>query len=168
MQDIRWLALAAAFVAGAVLLPASIAGLVRALRRAYLFAADIAPEREVVFDAPGEVVLHVEGPRFRPNLDYAITSRATGEPVPLRPVVFTRVRGRGRPRVSVRRFTVVSPGAYLVRVSGLSPDVHGGMRLVFTRPHAAAMVGWILGIVLGGQLALGSIVLAIIALAVRR
>ncbi|MFZ5787894.1 MAG: hypothetical protein ACOY3Y_15770 [Acidobacteriota bacterium] len=167
--------------AGAAVLAVSIRSLVRVVKASVVCRAPLAPRQEVRLDEPGEVLLHLEGPRFCRLLAlpwtvdgasgprFAVRDPALGSEVPSRPSLLRpRVAGFGRARLGIRFFTAGHRGPFEVAVDEWPADLYpGDFGLVLTRPYTGAMVGRILAIVFGGLLAVGGLVAFILGLALR-
>jgi hypothetical protein len=166
---------------GAAVLVASIRSLVRLVKGSVLRRLPLASRQEVRLDEPGEVLLHLEGPRFcrlfalpwtvggASGPRFALRDPAVGSEVPSRPSLLRpRVAGFGRARLGIRCFTVGHRGPFELAVDGWPADLaQADFGLVLTRPYTGALVGRILAIVLGGLLAVGGLVAFILGLALK-
>lgn len=166
-------------VAGSIVLALSIRSLGRLVRGNVLREAPLLPRQEVRLDQPGEVMLHLEGPRFARPLAFpwalggtsgprfALYDPALGREVPSRPSrARPRVAGFRRMRVGLVVFEAGHRGPFELSVdnwpAGADPSAFA---VVLTRPSTGAMVGRILAIVLGSLLAVGGLVAFILSLA---
>ena len=150
-------------VLGAVLLAYSIVRLVAVVRDSVIVRLPAAPEQDVDFKEGGTVALCMEQSRLDSSLwgvNYAMRDSG-GRDVPSAPILFrTKVSSFSRVRLSVRSFEIPRPGRYRLIVSGIAPGRDTSQSaIVFTRPFAARMVLWILGIVFAGFCLIGGIVL---------
>jgi hypothetical protein len=151
-------------VVGAALLGYSIMRLLAVVRASVIARVPAVPEQDVDLKEAGQIVLCIETTHFGSafaGVDFALRDSA-GRDVPSAPIVFrTKVSGFARVRLSVRAFEIVRPGRYRLVASGIPPGRDmSESALVFTRPFAAAMVFWILAIVLGGFGLIGGTVLS--------
>jgi hypothetical protein len=95
----------------------------------------------------------VEGPRFSSRfagLNYTL-STADGVPVEGRATLFrATTTGVSWARVELRVYEIPHPGRYVLRVQGSGAAQQGDAnhRLVFTRPHLAPALAYVLGIIL--------------------
>jgi hypothetical protein len=149
-------------VLGAALLAYSIVRLLAVVRASIIVRLPAVPEQDVEFKRAGQTVLCIETTHFGSafsGVDFALRD-AAGRDVPSAPIVFrTKVSGFARVRLSVRMFEIARPGRYRLIATGIPPGRDMSQAaLVFTRPFAAAMVLWILGIVVGGFGVIGGIV----------
>lgn len=167
------------FATGVIVLAFSIRSLVGVVKGSVLRMLPLAPRQEFRLDEPGEVLLHLEGPRFSRLLalpwtvggaggpHVVVRDPVTGGEVPARPALLRpRVSGFGRSRLGIRVFQAGHRGPFELAVDGwpadLAPTDFG---LVLTRPYTSAMVGRILAIVVGGLLSAGGLVAFILGLA---
>jgi hypothetical protein len=156
--------LVAVAVLGAIVLAFSIGRLLAVVRNGLLARLPTLPEQDVRIASPGTVILCIEAPHFGTHfagVDFAMRDDA-GRELPSAPIVFrTKVSGFSRVRLSVRSFEVARAGRYRLLARGIAPGRDmSDTALVLARPLTAAMVGWILGIVLGGIGLVGGGVLA--------
>jgi hypothetical protein len=155
--------LVAIAVIGAIVLVVSIAKLLAVVRGSVLARLPTLAEQDVSIASPGTVVLCIEAPHFGAHfagVDFAMRDDA-GREVPSVPIVFrTKVSGFSRVRLSVRSFEIARAGRYRLLAHGIAPGHDmSDTALVLARPFTGAVVGWILGIVLGGIALIGSGVL---------
>ena len=162
-----WLA-PVTLVLGVILLSQTIAGVMRAGRRARVATMPLAAEQAVVLADAGPIVLTLEGPLFSrpPELTYTLVG-PDGAGVPQRPVVFRmRSSGFSRGRLQLHRFEVTAPGPHVLRVEGLGRNPRElDCLLILERPHAVATVAWVLGIIAAGFVVIGSLVTFFLRLA---
>ena len=145
--------LVAVAVTGAIVLAVSISRLVAAVRASLIARLPTLAEQDVTIASPGTVVLCIEAPHFGTQfagVDFAMRD-GTGRELPSVPIVFrTKVSGFSRVRLSVRSFEIARAGRYRLLARGIAPGRDmSDTALVLARPFAGAMIGWILGIVLG-------------------
>jgi len=154
---------------GALLLGLCIRGEVRLVKESKIVSLPLLAQQEVTLPNEGEVVLSVEGPRFSSRfqgLKYALLT-AGGMPVEGRAVwLQARTTGVSWARVETRVFTIPQPGRYILQVEGLGMAREGDDRhhLVFTRPHLAPAVGYVLGMILSFGLFVVSLVFFVLRL----
>jgi hypothetical protein len=156
--------LVAIAVIGAIVLVVSIARLLAVVRGSVLARLPTLAEQAVPIASPGTVVLCIEAPHFGTHfagVDFAMRDDA-GREVPSVPIVFrAKVSGFSRVRLSVRSFEIARAGRYRLLARGIAPGRDmSDTALVLARPFTGAMVGWILGIVLGGIALIGGGVLS--------
>ncbi len=150
-------------VAALVALVVLIQGTVALARSSVLVRVPLAETQEVRFDELGTVALAMEGPlgttRFA-SVDFELTS-LSGEPVPARPVLFrTRTTGFSKARLELLRFDLPFSGGYVLHMSGLGAprEKDAAHAVVFTRPHRAEAVAFVVGIVLASGVFIVSLV----------
>ncbi len=167
-----WIA-ALAFGISAAGLGLCIVGLVGLEKRNEIVSVPLAERQDVEFAKAGSVVLCAEGPlltsRFA-GLTYELIA-PDNTPVESRRVwLHSKSSSFSRVRMEMRVFEVQEAGRYVLRVQGLKGGEAAGpeCKLVFTRPHLAQKVGYILGIVSAGIILVGSSVLFGLRLAFRR
>ena len=157
-----------AFALGLVLLVQTISGVLRTTRRARLVTVPLAARQEMVLAEAGAVVLSMEGPLFTrlPQLTYELVG-PDGASVRQRPILFrTGSSGFTRGKLQLRRFDVAVPGRHVLRVEGLGRNPREQeCLLILERPHAAAVLGWILGIIGAAFVVIGSLVAFLLRLA---
>ncbi len=63
--------------------------------------------------------------------------------------------------MEIKRYRIPRPGRYILRIKGLDPGItpDSEHQIVFMKPHLAKSVAYVIGIVLGGLVFVGSIVL---------
>lgn len=154
----------------AFLLVQCIAGVIRTGRQARLFSVPLVERQEVTFAEAGRVVLAMEGPllsrRFA-GLEYELVG-PDGAKAPQRSALFrARTTGFSKARLELKVFEVRVPGRYVFRILGLAGAQLGDAehRMVFTRPHLATSLAYVVGIVLSAGLAIASVVLFFLRLA---
>jgi hypothetical protein len=156
-------------VLGTALLVFAIVRLLAVVRDGVIVRLPVVPAQDVEFKQAGQVVLCIEQAHFGMafgGLGYALRDSGDRD-VPSAPILFrTKVSGFSRVRLSVRSFAIPRPGRYHLLASGIAPGSDmSSAAIVFTRPFAAAMVLWILGIVFGGICLIGGIVLSALSAA---
>lgn len=156
-------------ILGAVLLVYSIVRLLAVVRASVIVRLPAVPEQDVTFAQAGPTVLCIETTHFGSafsGVQFSLRD-ASGRDVPSSPILFrTKVSGFARVRLSVRTFEIPLPGRYRLVATGITPERDMSQAaLVFTRPFAASMVLWILGIVLGGFGLIGGTVLTALRIA---
>lgn len=153
-----------AFALAVYLLVQCIAGVIRTGRQARLVSLPLAAEQVVELPEAGEVVLAMEGPILsrRPSgLEYRVVG-PDGAELSRRIALFHATSsGVTRATKELRVFHVTTPGRHVLRIEGLGAprprdDEH---RMIFTRPHLATSVAFVVGMVLTGALTILSIVL---------
>ncbi|HEY1770847.1 MAG TPA: hypothetical protein VGG02_11410 [Chthoniobacterales bacterium] len=143
------------FVAFAVALIWVVMRLLRSNREQILATAPLLPEQEVTIRAPGEMILLIETSRFDTdyrNLEFEVLEKTTGRSTKLK---YGYMRGQGAVhgvttmRVPIGNVIAQSPGAFVVRVTGLEPGRdYTRSRMLFSRPYLGRMALQIIGIVL--------------------
>ena len=122
---------------------------VRLVKEAKVLSVPLVAEQNIEFPEAGRVVLCMEGPRFSrrfAGLDYEL-STDSGAPVEGRTAWFhARTTGVSRARMELRVYEIPHPGRFVLRVRGLGAAQERDVehRLVFTRPHLAQAVGYII------------------------
>jgi hypothetical protein len=159
---------AAIAVLGAALLAYSIVRTLRVVRDSVLVRLPAVTEQDVDFAQAGPVVLCVERTRLSTALfgaRYALCD-AAGAHVPSTPILFrTSVSGISRVRLSLRSFDIPRAGRYRFVTTGIAAGRDtSNATLVFTRPHTAALILCILGMVLGGVCLIGGVVFTALGL----
>ncbi|MBZ5515853.1 MAG: hypothetical protein LAN62_13610 [Acidobacteriia bacterium] len=140
-----------------------IRGVIRSVREAVLFSVPLVERQTIEFLEAGRVMLCVEGPRFTTRfarLKYEL-SADSGAPVEGRVVLFRFQKSSfSRVRLEVRTYEIPRPGSYVLRIQGLGPPQARDTehQLVFTRPHTARSVSYILGIVFSGLVLILSLI----------
>jgi hypothetical protein len=156
-------------LAAAVVLGILIVRLITLGKRSRLFAAPMLARQEVVFEDAGRVALAMEGPRF--------TTRFAGigfelygldrQPVPSRASLMRpRTISGSTSTVERMTFDIPRPGRYVLLTSGLDqPSIWSpAVAVVFLRPQASRMVGYIMGIVAMAMVLITSLVFLILRL----
>lgn len=156
------------FALGVFLVVQTISGLVRTGRRARVATVPLATRQQVLLPEAGAYVLTMEGPLFTrpPQLTYALVG-PDGATVRQRPILFrTSSSGLSRGTLQLRRFEVTAPGRHVLVVEGLGQHPREAeCPLLFERPHGAATVAWIVGIVGAAAVVIGSLVTFFLRLA---
>jgi hypothetical protein len=154
--------------AGIAALVSLIGRLRRLLRERLECRLPVVPTQAFEFQRPGEKCLHIEGPRFTTafaRVSFALRDQATGEAVPLRRAFFRATTGGvSRARLLTHRCTIKHAGRYELLTFGIREGADPApLAIVFTGPYVGKMIALILGLVLAGQLVIGSLVLGILA-----
>ena len=157
------------FFLSVVLLIFFIAKVIRLVKEAPLISVPLIEQQEIEFAGSGRVDLCIEGPLFTSRfarLKYEL-STASGTKVKSHIVLFrTRTAGFKWVRLKIRTYDIPSPGRYVFQIHGLAkdwiPDTRH--RIVFTRPHTALAMCYVIGIVFSAILTIGSIVLSLMHL----
>jgi hypothetical protein len=159
-----------AFVISTVWLVWCIARVVRTMRQARIVSVPLLDRQEVEFAEAGKVVLAMEGPflsrRFA-GLEFELIGPDGMTVESRRPLVRGRSSGFRKAKLDLRAYSVTTPGRHIFQIRHLegekaSDDQH---RMVFTRPHLGRALTYVIGIVLGAMLMIGSIVLFFLRLA---
>ncbi len=169
-RDVIISACVAGLAAGTAAIAALIVRLRRMLKEGVECELPVIPRQTFEFCAPGEKYLHLQGPRFSTafwGVKLALKDEATGEPVPLRGVIFRMVTsGISRARIFTHRCMISHAGRYELTISGIREGTDpASAGVVFTKPYRARAVLFILGLVFAGMLTVASIVFGIMALA---
>ena len=159
------------FIGSAVLLVYSILNVIRVRKQAQLLSVPLLEQQEIEFAEAGPVVLCTQSPplstRFA-NLDYELE----GEGIPIkgrRVLSVSRTSGLSWVRVQMKNYSIPKPGRYILRITGLEPGALADSEhsIVFVKPHMGQSIAYILGIVFGGLLFIGSILLFFLRLAAK-
>ena len=154
---------------GALLLVFFIWSEVRLVKEAKVLSVPLVAEQNLEFLEAGRVVLCMEGPRFSrryAGLDYELTTDSRA-PVEGRTAWFhARTTGVSRARMELQVYEIPHPGRYILRVHNLGAAQAGDAehRLVFTRPHLAQTVGYIIGIIVSFGVFIVSLVFFVLRL----
>jgi hypothetical protein len=125
---------------------------VRLVKEAKILSVPLVAEQDVEFPEAGRVVLCMEGPRFSrrfAGLDYELSTDSAA-PVEGRTAWFhARTTGVSRARMELRVYEIPHPGRFVLRVRGLGAAQarDAEHQFVFTKPHLAQSVGYIIGII---------------------
>jgi len=126
-------------------------------------ALPLTAEQTVEFKQGGVVVLWLEGPlltsRFS-GLSFGLTGSDGSLVKGRRPGFPLRSSSFSRARFNHRVFTLPAPGCYKLNTKGLGAPrpTDEDHELVFMRPYGAMLPGYVLGILLGSFLTIGSLV----------
>ncbi len=151
------------FVLATGLLIFFILGVMRLVKDTTIVGVPLLEEQDVEFKDAGRAVLSIEGPHLTARfarLEYGLIS-PRGAEIPGRTVIFrARTSGLSRVRLTLKTYEIPQPGRYRLHVKGLGSDwaADADHRLVFSRPHAAPVIAYVVGIVLAALLAIGSVV----------
>jgi hypothetical protein len=152
------------FVLSIFLLVQFITGVVRTAKNARLFSVPLIEQQEIEFTETGKVVLCIEGPLFTPTFrtpNYELIG-PNGMTVKGRVSLFkARSSGLSQAKMELRVYEIPFPGRYIFKIAGLEGVSQSFLKnhMVFTKPHLAQTVGYVLGLVFAGMLFVGSIVL---------
>lgn len=151
------------FAAGVFLVVASIRMLLKLAERNRIHGVPLLVEQKIEFREAGRVELWLEGPLFSTvfmGLGYHLSGSGGQQVGSRRPLFPLHSAGFTRGRMLAWFFTIPSPGIYTLQVSGARvPSADDGRHeLLFMRPHLPRTIGCILGIVLGAQLTIASLV----------
>jgi hypothetical protein len=141
---------------------------VRLVKEAKILSVPLVAEQDVEFPEAGRVVLCMEGPRLSrrfAGLDYELTT--DGAPVEGRTAWFhATTTGVSRARMELRVYEIPHPGRFVLRVWGLGAAQERDVehRLVFTRPHLAQAVGYIIGMIVSFGVFMVSLVFFVLRL----
>lgn len=163
MQPLLMALSIAAMFAGAAVLYATITRIFRLLRDSEVARVPAAAETTVAFSAPGTYVLHVDQPRLSMAMlgaKFALRDEASGTDVRSSPMILrTTNAGFSTASVSVRSFDIERAGQYRLAVTNVDAGSDlSRIRLVFTRPYAAALFLLIFATVFGGACLIGGLV----------
>ena len=158
------------FILSVLLLVRCITAVIHTEEETRLLSVPLLDRQEVYVAVDGSVVLCMEGPvlsrRFA-NLEYELTG-PDGRAVPSRPV-FLRwsTSGFSKAIKELRVYDIAQPGRHVFEIRGLGDERPSDAehRMVFTRPHLARSMAYVLGIVLSAALAIGSLVLFLMRIA---
>jgi len=142
---------------------------VAVIRRAHLFRVPLAETQEVRFSEAGPVVLWVEGPRFTTRFRHVdfVLSNEYGERVDGRRILLrAQVSGVSTVRMALIKYMIPRAGRFVLRMTGLGPAREGDARhaIVFTKPHLAQLVAYILGMILAFAVLIVSLVFFVLRL----
>ena len=152
------------FILSVLLLVRCVTGVIKAEKETRLVSLPLLDRQEIDFAVEGSVVLCMEGPilsrRFA-NLEYALTG-PDGRAVRSRPVLFRSSRsGFSKAIMELRVYEIAQPGRHVFEIRGLGDERPSDAehRMVFTLPHLARSMAYVLGIVFSAMLTIGSLVL---------
>ncbi len=152
------------FILSVLLLVRCITGVIKAEKETRLVSLPLLDRQEIDFALEGSVVLCMEGPilsrRFA-NLEYELTG-PDGRVVRSRPVLFrSSTSGLSKAIMELRVYEIAQPGRHVFESRGPGDERPSDTehRMVFTRPHLARSMAFVLGIVFSAMLTIGSLVL---------
>ena len=158
------------FILSVLLLARCISGVIKAEKETRLVSLPLLDRQEIDFALEGSVVLCMEGPilskRFA-NLEYELTG-PDGRVVRSRPVLFrSSTSGFSKAVMELRVYEIAQPGRHVFEIRGLGDERPSDAehRMVFTLPHLARSMAYVLGIVFSAMLTIGSLVLFLMRLA---
>lgn len=159
-----------AFILSVILLVRCITGVIQTERQTRLVSLPLLDRQEVEFNETGSLVLCMEGPvlsrRFA-NLEYDLTG-PDGREVRSRPVLFRwSESGFSKAIMDLRVYEIAQPGRHFFVIRGLGDERPSDAehRMVFTRPHMARSMAYVLGIVFSAAMTIGSLVLFLMRIA---
>jgi len=152
-----------AMVVSAAALAWLIRGLVAVVKRARLFRVPLAETQEVRFAEAGPVVLWVEGPRLTTrfwHVGFGLSGEHGERVDGRRTLLRARVSGVSTARIALRKYDIPRAGGYVLRMTGLGAarEADAKHAIVFTKPHLAQSVAYILGLILASAGFIGSLV----------
>lgn len=157
------------FVLSAFLLVKCITGVIRTEKETRLLNVPLADRQEVEFTNAGRVVLCMEGPilsrRFA-RLKYELTGPG-GIAVKNRIVLFRMTTsGFKKANMELRVYDIPFPGRYVFEIRGLEGEKSSDSehRMVFTRPHMARSMAYVIWIVFSAGFTIASFVLFLLRL----
>ena len=152
-----------------LLLVRCITGVIKAEKETRLVSLPLLDRQEIDFAVEGGVVLCMEGPilskRFA-NLEYELTG-PDGRVVRSRPVLFrSSTSGFSKAIMELRVYEIAQPGRHVFEIRGLGDERPSDAehRMVFTLPHLARSMAYVIGIVISAALSIGSLVLFLMRL----
>ena len=152
------------FILSVLLLVRCITGVIKAEKETRLVSLPLLDRQEIDFAVEGSVVLCMEGPilsrRFA-NLEYELAG-PDGRVVRSRPVLFrSSTSGFSKAIMELRVYEIAQPGRHVFEIRGLGDERPSDAehRMVFTLPHLARSMAYVLGIVFSAMLTIGSLVL---------
>ena len=158
------------FILSVLLLVRCITGVIKAEKETRLVSLPLLDRQEIDFAVEGDVVLCMEGPilsrRFA-NLEYGLTG-PDGGVVRSRPALFrSSTSGFSKAIMELRVYEIAQPGRHVFEIRGLGDErpADAEHRMVFTRPHLARSMAFVIGIVFSAALSIGSLVLFLMRLA---
>ncbi len=131
----------------------TIRGVIVVMRESEIARLPLATSLEVSLPEAGPVVLGAELPRFSRLFAHATfeLSTASGEPVPGKSVLFRMSTAKvSTMTMNLMNFDIPHPGRYVLRVGGIEYLIEDAKDhfIIFSRPHTAQTMGYVLGIVL--------------------
>ena len=158
------------FILSVLLLVRCITGVIKAEKETRLVSLPLLDRQEIDFAVEGSVVLCMEGPilsrRFA-NLEYGLTG-PDGRVVRSRPALFrSSTSGFSKAIMELRVYEIAQPGRHVFEIRGLGDEKTSDAehRMVFTRPHLARSMAFVIGIVFSAALSIGSLVLFLMRVA---
>jgi len=158
------------FILSVLLLVRCITGVIKAEKESRLVSLPLLDRQEIDFAVEGDVVLCMEGPilsrRFA-NLEYELTG-PDGRAVRSRPALFrSSTSGFSKAIMELRVYDIAQPGRHVFEIRGLGDErpADAEHRMVFTLPHLARSMAYVIGIVFSAALSIGSLVLFLMRVA---
>ena len=152
------------FILSVLLLVRCVTGVIKAEKETRLVSLPLLDRQEIDFAVEGSVVLCMEGPilsrRFA-NLEYGLTG-PDGRVVRSRPALFrSSTSGFSKAIMELRVYEIAQPGRHVFEIRGLGDERPSDAehRMVFTLPHLARSMAYVIGIVFSAMLTIGSLVL---------
>ena len=167
-QNILWLSVPLFLISVAVMIYC-IDRLITSKRQALILDIPLMEQQEIKFAQTGPVVLSIEGPLFTTRfngLSYKL-STSDGRSIRGRRTVFRNsTSGLLNAKTDLMIYCIPEPGCYNFKVEGLGDTLEkdADHRLVFSRPHMASVIGYLLGITLGSMSLFGSLVFSLLRL----
>jgi hypothetical protein len=148
-----------------VLLVLTVRSLLGIVRRSVISSVPIREEQRIEFAQGGDYALNLESSSLVARvagIDFTLASADRGVEVPLHRAIFrTRVSSASRGRLELYRFTIPSPGSFVLRIAGVSAAAADrGDAIVFTRPYRIALVLHVVALVACGLALIGALVLS--------
>lgn len=167
-QHILWISVPLFFSSVASLFYC-IRSLIRSVRQAQILDIPLMERQEIEFAKAGPVILSIEGPLFTTRfggLSYEL-SKSDGTSTQGRSIIFrNRWSGFSRVKMDLMTFRIPESGRYIVKVDGLgaSRERDAEHRLVFSIPHLASSIGYVIGITLSPVFLICSLVFTLLRL----
>ncbi|MCE5306258.1 MAG: hypothetical protein LLG20_01305 [Acidobacteriales bacterium] len=158
-----------AMVVGLAALGALIVGVVGLVKRSVLVRVPLAQRQEVQFAESGRVSLMIEGPmlsrRFA-RIDFELTGIDGDRVIGRRAWIRSRSSGISKARLELLKYDIPRPGRYVLVMNGLGAprERDAEHAILFTRPHLARTVAYIVGIVLASGVFIASLVFFVLRL----
>jgi len=132
------------FILSVLLLVRCVTGVIKAEKETRLVSLPLLDRQEIDFAVEGSLVLCMEGP---------ILSR--------RVLFRSSTSGFSKAIMELRVYEIAQPGRHVFEIRGLGDERPSDAehRMVFTLPHLARSMAYVLGIVFSAMLTIGSLVL---------
>lgn len=167
-QHILWISVPLFFIS-AVSVFYCIRNLIRSVRQAQILSIPLLEQQEIEFTEAGPVVLSIEGPLFTTRfggLSYEL-NKGDGTSIQGRRIIFRNsTSGFSKITMDLMAYRIPESGHYIYQVHGLgaSREKDAVHRLVFSKPHIASSIGYVLGITLSSVFLISSLVFSILRL----